>query len=182
MKNRKKALILTWDGYQDQEVIYPFYRLKEEDFDIALCAEKEGLFYGILGTKMIANHTCNKITTETVLDYDFLLLPGGVKALEKIRQQKDVLNAITHYVQSGRIVASTCHGAQLLVSARVVTGRNIAAYYSIEDDINNAGAIYSREPVVVDANLITSPHYDHMGIWMKTAIEKYHEWSKLQSV
>jgi len=173
----KKALILTWDGYQDQEVIYPFYRLKEENFDITLCAEKEGLFYGILGTKMTANGTCSSINTNNVLNYDFLLLPGGVKALEKIRQQKNILDSITHYVNSGRIVASTCHGAQLLVSAKVVKGRKIAAYYSIEDDINNSGAIYTREPVVIADNIVSSPHYDHMGIWMKTAIEQYYKWA-----
>jgi protease I len=46
----------------------------------------------------------------------------------------------------------------------------VSGYYSIKDDINNAGAEYVNEPVVIDHNLITSPHYDHMGIWMKTAI------------
>ena len=48
-------------------------------------------------------------------------------------------------------------------------------YYSLEDDINNAGAIYVNEPFVIDNNIITSPHYDHMGIWMEEAIKMYNK-------
>ncbi len=39
------------------------------------------------------------------------------------------------------------------------------------DDIENAGASYINEPVVVDENIISSPHYDNMAIWLKTAIQ-----------
>ena len=69
-------------------------------------------------------------------------------------------------------MASTCHGAQLLISAGVVKGKKVSAYYSIEDDVRNAGAEYINAPVVVDGNIVSSPHYDHMGVWMKTAIDQ----------
>ena len=130
----KKALILTWDGYQDQEVIYPYYRLLEEEFVIDITAEKLGWFYGILGTKMESNKTVSSITDDTVNEYDFLCLPGGVKALEKLRQQKNALSFIKKFVDSGKVVSSTCHGAQLLISSKVTKGRKISAYYSIEDE------------------------------------------------
>lgn len=169
----KKALILTWDGYQDQEVIYPYYRLLEDNFIVDIASEKIGWFYGILGTKMEANKIVSDITDETVNEYDYLCLPGGVKALEKLRQQKNVLSFIKKFVENGKIVSSTCHGAQLLISAKVTNGRKISAYYSIADDINNSGAIYVDAPYVIDDNIITSPHYKHMGPWMKASINLY---------
>lgn len=169
----KNALIITWEGYQDQEVIYPYYRLLEEEFTVDVYAEKLGTFYGIMGTKMEATNKVESITKDTVLKYDFLVLPGGVKALEKLRQQKNVLEFISEYVRSNKIVASTCHGAQLLISAKVTKGRKISGYYSIADDIKNSGAIYVDAPVVVDGCIISSPHYKHMGIWMKTALNNY---------
>lgn len=169
----KKALILTWDGYQDQEVIYPYYRLLEEEFIVDISAEKTGWFYGILGTKMEANITTESINDDTVNKYGFLCLPGGVKALEKLRQQKNVLSFIKKFVESGKIVSSTCHGAQLLISAKVTKGRKISAYYSIADDINNSGATYVDAPYVIDGNIVTSPHYKHMGPWMKASINEY---------
>jgi protease I len=57
-----------------------------------------------------------------------------------------------------------------MISARIVKGRKISGYYSIEDDINNAGATYVNAPVVIDGHIVTSPHYNWMGEWMKTAV------------
>jgi protease I len=170
----KKVLILTWDGYQDQEVIYPYYRLLEENFTIDIAAEKLGWFYGILGTKMEANKTVDSIIDSTVDEYNYLCLPGGVKALEKLRQQKNVLSFIKKFVESGKVVSSTCHGAQLLISSNVTKGRKISGYYSISDDINNSGATYVDAPFVIDENIITSPHYKYMGPWMKASINLFY--------
>ena len=50
--------------------------------------------------------------------------------------------------------------------------KKISAYYSIEDDVNNSGATYVNAPVVIDQNIVSSPHYNWMGEWMKAAIEK----------
>jgi len=166
--------MITWEGYQDQEVIYPYYRLLEEGFQVDISAEKTGWIYGILGTKMKATVESKAIgSTLFVKDYDFLVLPGGVKSLEKIRQQPNVLSFIREFVETGKIVASTCHGAQLLISAKVTKGKKISGYYSIKDDIENSGAEYVNAPVVISENIVSSPHYDHMGPWMKAAIGMY---------
>lgn len=170
----KKALILTWDGYQDQEVIYPYYRLLEENFILDVAAENPGWIYGILGTKIEATKSVASITDDTVLEYDYLCIPGGVKALEKLRQQKNAISFIKAFVDSKKVVASTCHGAQLLISAKVTKGRKISAYYSIADDITNSGAIYVDAPYVIDENIVSSPHYKHMGAWMKASIDLYY--------
>lgn len=171
-----KALIITWENFQDQEVVYPFYRLKEETSDVEIMANVTGKFFGIMGVNM----TSHKLLTELddseryqkhLEETDILVLPGGVKSLEKLRQEKNVIRFIADFAATGKVIASTCHGAQLMISAKIVKGKKISGYYSLEDDINNAGAIYSREPVVVDGNIVSSPHYDHMGIWMKTAID-----------
>jgi protease I len=173
----KKALIITWNGYQDQEVIYPYYRLLEEGFTVDVLAEEVSTIYGILGTKINANFKYTDLNNNKAPEYEFVLLPGGVKALEKIRQQQNILDFINTFVGTGKTVASTCHGAQLLISAKVTKGRKISGYYSIKDDIENSGATYVDQPVVVDENIVSSPHYDHMGAWMKKALEIYNNGS-----
>jgi protease I len=189
----KKALIITWQGFQDQEVIYPFYRLKEDLFDVDVAAENAGFFTGIFGVKMNATISCNLLSDQPSSfgplsccplnigpdRYDLIVLPGGVKALEKLRQQANVLSFIAASIDAGKTIASTCHGAQLLISSKKVKGKKISGYYSIKDDIENSGATYVNEPVVIDGNIVSSPHYDHMGPWMKEAIrvcnEKSHQ-------
>ena len=164
-----KSLIITYDKFQDHEVVYPYYRLTEEG-EVSLMAHTAGKIFGILGTNMTSDFSTNEIN-DTFLDYyDLLVLPGGVKAMEKLRQEKQVIRFISEWNKLGKVIACTCSGAQLLISAKVVAGRKISAYYAMEDDVTNAGAIYSRDPVVVDGNIVTSPHYDFMGPWLKTAI------------
>ena len=135
-----------------------------------------GRFHGIMGVNMTSHLLINSLSNEENYNlflqaYDMLVLPGGVKSLEKLRQEKQVLKFISDFAKTGKIIASTCHGAQLMISSKIVAGKEISGYYSIEDDINNAGAKYVNAPVVVSDNIVSSPHYDHMGIWMKTAID-----------
>jgi protease I len=167
----KRALIITGQGYQDQEVIYPFYRLLEDEFTVDIAAKKKETLFGILGTKMEATVTFEEMNLN---NFDFLVLPGGVKALEKIRQEPGVLDFIKEWSSTGKIIASTCHGAQLLISAKLTKDKKISGYYSIKDDIENSGAIYVDAPFVVDGNIVSSPHYKHMGPWMKEAIRQHY--------
>jgi protease I len=104
-------------------------------------------------------------------EYEILVVPGGVKALEKVRQEKGVLEFIRQWDSNKKTIFCICNGAQLLISSRILNGRTISGYYSIDIDIENAGATYDRSPVVVDENIISCPHYDFMGQWLNTAFE-----------
>lgn len=178
---KKKAIILTHTGFQDHELVYPYYRLLGEGFDTHIIADKKdslGRCYGIFGLNMPCHFTLDDFSqnlNQFQSDYDTMVLPGGVKSLEKLRLNKDVLNFISEWNSKGKLIISTCHGAQLLISAKVVKGRKISGYYSLEDDITNAGAVYSRDPFVIDGNIISSPHYDHMGVWMEEALKLYNK-------
>jgi protease I len=173
-----KSLIITWTGFQDQEVVYPYYRLREETSnpeDVVIMADVTGRFHGIMGANMDSHALTDELKDESRCDYylanfDIIVIPGGVKALEKLRQEKHVTKFIHHWNINKKVIASTCHGAQLLISADVVKGRRVSSYYSIEDDVNNAGATYVDAPFVTDGNLVSSPHYQWMGEWMHEAI------------
>ena len=48
----------------------------------------------------------------------------------------------------------------------------MTAFWSIEEDVKNAGADYQHKvPVVIDDNFITSPHYNNNGEFMKAVIK-----------
>src|SRR3989344_9245864 len=168
----KKALIITGKRVQDHEFIYPFYRLQEAGFKVDVAIRGMETVQGDLGTKIVPTRDIAGIKEK---DYDLLMIPGGAKALEYIRQDKEVLDFIADFNKAGKVIASVCHGSQLLISAKVVKGRKISGYYSIKDDINNAGATYVDGPAVVDKNIITSPHYKHLGDFMKETLKKYEE-------
>ena len=169
-----KAIIISGNLAQDHEFIYPYYRLLEADFEVDVCLLEGKPVKGILGTTLPPNKNqiVKTIDQIKVDDYKILILPGGVKAMEKVRQEKKIINFITKFNEQKKIIACICSGAQLLISAKVVKGRKIAGYYSMEDDLVNAGAIYTDKPAVVDGNIITTAHYKDMGPWMREVLKK----------
>ncbi len=171
-QSMKRALILAGKYTQDHEFIYPYYRLKEEEFEVIVATEDGKETVGALGIKIPVDIAIDKINLN---EYNLLIIPGGAKAMEYIRQNKNILELINKWNKEGKIIASICHGSQLLISAGVVRGRKISGYYSIKDDINNAGAVYVDAPYVTDKNIITSPHYKHMGPWMKESLKIFYE-------
>ena len=170
----KKGLIISGNLAQDHEFIYPYYRLLEAEYEVDVCLLEGVPVKGILGTTLPPNknQTVKTINQIKVSDYKILVLPGGVKAMEKVRQEKRIINFITKFNEEKKIIACICSGAQLLISAKVVKGRRIAGYYSMEDDLVNAGAVYTDKPAVVDDNIITTAHYKDMGPWMREVIKK----------
>ena len=164
----KKALILTGNLVQDHEFIYPYYRVQEDGYEVDVAVRDKKQVNGIIGAKIIPTKDIPELKVE---DYNLLILPGGAKAMEYMRQDAEILKFISDFNSSGKTIASICHAAQLLISSKIVKGRKISGYYSIKDDINNAGAVYTDEPAVVDGNIVTTAHYKDLGIWMKTALD-----------
>ncbi len=169
-----KSIILTHSGYQDQEVFYPYHRLREEDIAQRpiIVAEKQGPIRGILGTEIEAAQSLLSLQLPNAFtEYDLLVLPGGVKAMEKLRQSPTALAFVAYWFAQDKPTASLCSGAQMLISARCnLHGRRVAAYPAMQADVENAGAIYFNEPVIVDRNLVSSPHYKYLAEFMRAAI------------
>ena len=170
----KKGLIISGNLAQDHEFIYPYYRLLEAEYEVDVCLLEGVHVKGILGTVLPPNkqQKIKKIEDVHIEDYKVLVLPGGVKAMEKVRQEEKIIKFISEFDKQKKIIACICSAAQLLISAKVVRGRKIAGYYSMKDDLINAGAIYTDLPAVIDKNIITTAHYKDMGPWMKAVIQK----------
>jgi protease I len=173
---KKNAVIISGNLVQDHEFIYPFYRLLEEGFNVDVCLHENKPVKGILGTDIPPNknHPVLSIDNIQTKDYDILIIPGGVKAMEKVRQNKKIINFISQFHEEKKIIGCICSGAQLLISAKVVKNKKISGYYSMMDDINNAGAIYTDETSVVDSGIITTAHYKDLGPWMKSVLKNYY--------
>ena len=163
----KRALIITGKLVQDHEYIYPYYRVQEEGYELDVAVRGKEQVLGQIGVKIVPTKDIPELRVE---DYDVLILPGGAKAMEYLRQDQGLLKFIADFHASGRVILSICHGAQLLISAGLVRGRRVSGYYSIKDDITNAGGTYVDAPYVIDERIVSSPHYKHLGPWMKAGL------------
>jgi protease I len=63
---------------------------------------------------------------------------------------------VQEFQKAGKPMAVICHAPWLLVSAGLVRGRTLTSYYTIQDDIRNAGGNWVDQEMVRDGNLVTS--------------------------
>src|SRR5204863_10207412 len=88
-------------------------------------------------------------------DYQGLLIPGG-QSPDHLRVDQRFVDFVKRFDSSKRPLAAVCHGPQLLLSARLVRGRTLTAWATVQGDLEQAGANVKDQPVVIDQNWITS--------------------------
>lgn len=156
------------DDFEDTELAYPLYRLLEEGFDVELATLDGGEVTGKHGYAFEGDIGIKEARTA---DYSLLLLPGG-KSPENLRiEAPESVELVEKFDEAGKPVAAICHGAQILISADVLEGRRATCYWSIRDDLENAGAEFVDRSVVVDGKMVTSRHPDDLPDFMRETLE-----------
>lgn len=173
----KRAVIITAEGFEDEEVIYPVIRLKEDGFSVDIATKGAKLVSGRLNfpLELIVRYYGNLVdaTKLNPKNYDLVLIPGGFEAPDRMRQVPEILEFVRKMNKQKKVVSAFCHGPWVLISANIVKGKKITGYVGIKDDINNAGAIYINLPTVIDGNIITARHPRDMGDLMKAILSKF---------
>jgi protease I len=165
-----RAVIITAAGFQDEELIYPYYRLQEAGFDVEVAVRDRAAVHGKYGLPARPTMDTRDLRAQ---DFDVVVLPGGHEAPDRVRQDRDVLAFVRDMDRGGKVVAAICHGPWILISAGVVRGRRATCYAGMADDLENAGAVYQEAPVMEDRNLITSPHYRNNPDFMKAILQRF---------
>lgn len=166
----KRAVIITGPNFQDEEFIYPYYRLLEAGFKVDVAVKDKAAIKGKYGVPAKVTMDTKDLKEE---DFDLVVLPGGHEAPDRVRQIKEVLNFVKEMDKKKKIISTICHGPWIMISAGIVRGRKVTGYIGIKDDLINAGAEYVDAPVVVDNNFISSPHYNYNGEWMRETLKKF---------
>ena len=149
----KRIAVLTEEKYEDLELWYPAVRLREAGADVALVGPKAGAVYGSKhGYPAKADLS---IADARADDFDGVVVPGGFSP-DYMRRDPKFKELVRACVDAGKPVCAICHGPWMLCSALVLQGRRATSFHSIRDDMENAGAVWVDEAVVVDGPVITS--------------------------
>src|SRR3954463_3674946 len=106
-------------------------------------------------------------------DYDGLLPPGGTVTPDKLRMESAAVQFVRDFVQSGKPVASICHGPWNFVEADVARGRRLTSFPSVRTDLRNAGAEVVDEQVVTDGNITTSRSPDDLPAFCERIVREF---------
>lgn len=165
----KKIGIFVENNYQELEFWYPFLRFKEEGCQVTVIGpENNKTYQSKKGYEVVSDVAAEKVKNQS---FDALIIPGGY-APDLMRVCKPILNLVKKNFTEGKVIAAICHGIWVPISAKIISGKKATCYYSVKDDLINAGGSYLDQSVVVDANVITSRKPEDLPDFCRKIVEK----------
>lgn len=159
----KKVAVLAENMYEDLELWYPVYRLKEEGVKVTIVGSGETEYKSKHKYPVKVDAQINDIKAG---DFDGVIVPGGY-APDKLRQNDKILSFVKDLNSNNKLVAAICHAGWVLASAGIIKDKQVTGFVAIKDDLVNAGAHYLDKEVVKDGNIITSRKPDDLPAFCK---------------
>jgi len=183
-KSMSRAVIITGPGFQDQDVVYTYYRLREAGVEVDVATKADAVtgsgirVTGRYGVPVPLDKTAREpipfsalVADDAAERYDLAVLTGGYEAPDRVRQNPDVKAFLRAMDDAGKVIAGLCHGPWVMISAGIMRGRRACAYVGMRDDMTHAGAEVLDADVVVDDNIVTCSYYGEVGAFMQTVID-----------
>lgn len=171
----KRIAALVGDGFEESELTEPRRALEDAGAIITIVGVDEKSRQKIRGKRGLDDGGSVKaeelVADCTAEDFDAVLVPGGVSP-DHIRTNKDVQRFVREFDAAKKPMFVICHGAQVLISAQIVRGRQLTGAHAIADDIRNAGGLYRDQPVVQDSNWVSSRGPDDLTQFNRAIVEK----------
>jgi protease I len=173
IQGRRIAMLAT-DGVEQVELTEPARALRDAGAQVDVVSLKPGNIQGM-------NHDkpADSIPVDVVLedaqasDYDALVLPGGVANPDTLRTSREAVKFVEAFVAADKPIAAICHGPWTLINAGGVRGKHMTSWPSLQQDLINAGARWTDQPVVTDHHLVTSRKPDDLPQFNKAMIEMF---------
>jgi protease I len=168
----KKVAIVVHDYFEQAEFTQPLQALKDAGAEVHVISASgeqrvRGLNHVDKGDTFQADLLIDAANPE---DYDALVLPGGAVNADNLRMVPTARSWTSSFMSAGKPVAAICHAPWVLASSGVVNGKKLTSFFTIQDDLRNAGADWVDEEVVVDDNLITSRNPDDLPAFCSALI------------
>jgi protease I len=156
LDNFRVAVIAT-DGFEEAELTEPVKALEESGADVMTVAPRRGEIQGFKhDTKGATIEVDVLLQDVTPDDFDAVVLPGGALNADALRMVPEMQTFLKGMQSAGKPIAAICHAPWELISAGLVRGRTLTSYYTIQDDVRNAGGKWVDGETVADDNWLTS--------------------------
>ena len=171
----RRVAILATDGVERVELEQPRQALDGAGAQTTLLSIKTGeIAARKFDLEDAGTFTVDRLVNDASPDeFDALLLPGGTVNPDKLRMEPAAVKFVRDFVQSGKPVASICHGPWNFVEADVARGRRLTSWPSVRTDLRNAGAEVVDEEVVTDGNITTSRSPDDLAAFCERIVQEF---------
>lgn len=174
--NNKKVAILVTNGFEEVEFTKPLKALKDAGATVHVIAPEAGKVRAWNSDNWGKSYDVDKTLDEAnASDYDSLMLPGGVMNPDQLRMNDKAVEFTKSFFKAGKPIAAICHAPQLLIETNALKGRTLTSYPSLRTDLENAGANWKNEEVVVDEGLTTSRKPADIPAFIEKMLEEISE-------
>ncbi len=164
----KRVAILAESLYQEMELWVPYYRLKEEGAEVKVVGAGGARSYASKhGYPVAVDVEADQVSA---VEFDAVVVPGGY-APDMMRRHPAMVKLVREAARQGKVVAAICHAGWMLASADIVRGKRVTSFFSIKDDMVNAGGQWVDQEVVVDGALITSRRPDDLPAFCREIVK-----------
>ena len=178
MANRRlqdlRIAILATHGFEQVELEQPRKALNDAGVTTVLISPQNGTVQGMnhdeKGDEFAVDLPMEDADPE---NFDAVLLPEGVANADTLRMNEDACRFVQAIDRSGKPIAVICHGPWLLVSAGLVKGRALTSYFTLQDDIRNAGARWQDQETVLDKNWLSSRTPEDIPAFNKAMLQLF---------
>ena len=172
--NGLKVAILATDGFEQSELLEPRKALQDAGASTEVVAPKQGKIRGWNHTEWGQEIPVDRdLQNADPAEYDALVLPGGVMNPDKLRAIPAAVNFARSFFEADKPVAAICHGPWTVIESGAAKGHRMTSWPSLRTDLENAGAEWVDEEVVVDGKLVTSRKPDDVPAFNRAAIELF---------
>jgi protease I len=170
LKGKRVAIIVT-DGFEQIELTSPREALDDAGAKTVLVSPKDGEVQGFKHHDKADKFKVDlPLARADASEFDAVILPGGVINGDALRIEKRAQQFVQDMDRAGKPIAVICHGGWLLISSRLVKGRQITTWPTLQDDMRNAGADWQDREVIRDRNLISSRKPDDLPAFNREAL------------
>ena len=155
--NGMRVAIVVTDDFEQVELTEPKKALDQAGATTKIISthpgQVTGMNHDVKADTFNVDMTLDQVNPN---DFDAVMLPGGALNADALRMVPQAQQLVRQMQQAGKPMAIICHAPWLLVSSGLVRGRTLTSYYTIQDDIRNAGGNWVDQQMVRDGNWVTS--------------------------
>ncbi|SDF94151.1 MULTISPECIES: DJ-1/PfpI family protein [Thalassobaculum] len=156
LAGRTIAIMLA-NGFDEIEFTEPQKKLIEAGATTKVVSRANGLVNGWYEGSWGHFFPVDVDLTETLaVDYDGLVIPGGMRAVDKMAEDPHSQRVLKAFMRASMPVAVVGDAGKLLAQTETVKGRTVTSSDEVRAELEAAGASWEETKFVVEGALVTA--------------------------
>lgn len=148
------VLLFLADGFEEIEALTQVDYLRRAGVEIVTVGVNGEYATGTRKIVVKADITLDKI--DYTDDVEMVILPGGLGGMNAMKSSTKVCSIVKKAASDGKYVTAICASPTIFAHLDMVNGKKCVCYPGMEDELIEAGGIYTDKAVVTDGKMITA--------------------------